>query len=253
MDVMSLKPGDEHYQAYVGPPDQYDLMGATQFRLLCALGLRADHALLDVGCGSLRAGRLFIPYLNAGRYFGIEPNGWLIEDAVRHEVGRDQMELKRPRFDGNAEFRTDVFGRRFDFILAQSVFSHAGLEMIGAALKNFRASLEAGGVIAATFVEGEADFGGQGWVYPECVAYRGETVLGAARGAGLEGVRIPWYHPRQTWYLFAAERERLPEESMLRHLTGAVLGEAGFRERWAVPRNAPGVWGRVSRFFQRRF
>lgn len=28
MDVSGLKPGDEHYQAYVGPPGQYDLMGA---------------------------------------------------------------------------------------------------------------------------------------------------------------------------------------------------------------------------------
>lgn len=51
------------YRGYVGPEAQYDLMGATQFRLLCTLGLREHHTLLDFGCGSLRAGRLFIPYL----------------------------------------------------------------------------------------------------------------------------------------------------------------------------------------------
>jgi len=56
MDVSKLKPGDDHHMAYVGPPTQHDFMGATQFRLLCTLGLRAHHRLLDFGCGSLRAG-----------------------------------------------------------------------------------------------------------------------------------------------------------------------------------------------------
>ena len=49
MDVSKLKTGDNHYMAYVGPPTQYDFMGATQFRLLCTLGLRAHHYLLDLG------------------------------------------------------------------------------------------------------------------------------------------------------------------------------------------------------------
>ena len=35
-----LAPGDDHYRAYVGPPDEYDLMGGTQFALLLELGLR---------------------------------------------------------------------------------------------------------------------------------------------------------------------------------------------------------------------
>ena len=52
MDYSSLKPGDKHYRAYIGPPLQYDFMGATQFRLLCSLGLRAHHQVLDLGCGS---------------------------------------------------------------------------------------------------------------------------------------------------------------------------------------------------------
>lgn len=33
-DAQRLRPGDEHYLAYVGPPRQYDYMGATQFRLI---------------------------------------------------------------------------------------------------------------------------------------------------------------------------------------------------------------------------
>ncbi len=86
-EVRALAPGSDHYTAYVGPPQDYDFMGATQFRLLTTLGLRDHHRLLDFGCGSLRAGRLLIPYLNPGNYYGIEPNRWLIDDAYR-ERGR---------------------------------------------------------------------------------------------------------------------------------------------------------------------
>ena len=92
MDVSKLKPGDFHYKAYVGAPAQYDFMGATQFRLLCTLGLRVNHCLLDFGCGSLRAGRLFINYLDEQKYYGIEPNKWLIEDAINNQVGKRPTE-----------------------------------------------------------------------------------------------------------------------------------------------------------------
>ncbi|HYU11865.1 MAG TPA: hypothetical protein VEK82_04760, partial [Stellaceae bacterium] len=46
-EARGLEAGSDHYLAYVGPPDQYDLMGATQFRLLTTLGLRSFNRLLD--------------------------------------------------------------------------------------------------------------------------------------------------------------------------------------------------------------
>jgi len=69
----ALAPGDQHYRAFVGPTYRYDLIGAQQFALLYLLGLRETHRLLDFGCGSLRLGRMAIPYLLEGHYFGIEP------------------------------------------------------------------------------------------------------------------------------------------------------------------------------------
>ena len=84
----SLAPGSRHYRAYVGPPTDYDLVGAMQFNLLTNLGLREEHYLLDIGCGSLRAGKLLIPYLVPGRYFGIEPERWLIEEGIDNELGQ---------------------------------------------------------------------------------------------------------------------------------------------------------------------
>lgn len=232
MDISKLKPGDDNYMAYVGPPMQYDFMGATQFRLLCSLGLRANHCLLDFGCGSLRAGRLFISYLNEQRYFGIEPNKWLIEDAVNHQVGQDMVRIKKPQFNYNSDFLTDVFSVRFDFIIAQSVFSHAGSDLISTALRNFKESLKPDGLIAATFVKGIADSQENGWVYPNCVNYRSSTIKRFAKEAGLFITCIPWYNPRQSWYILARDRKRLPNNAMMGHLTGAVLFDPEFAGSW---------------------
>ena len=234
MDISETKAGDHHYMAYVGPPTQYDFMGATQFRLLCSLGLRSDHHILDVGCGSLRAGRLFISYLDQGRYFGIEPNKWLIEDAVENQVGNDLINIKKPQFSYNSDFDTEVFSKQFDFIIAQSIFSHTGSDLIRMALENFKKSLKSEGLIAVTFVEGFKDFEGNGWVYPDCVRYRRSTITRFAKDAGLFAVRIPWYHPRQTWYLFSINKSRLPNYKMLRHLSGAVLFDSNFIDSYKI-------------------
>ena len=211
-------------------------MGATQFRLLCTLGIRANHYLLDLGCGSLRGGRLFISYLDAGRYFGIEPNKWLIEDAISNQVGKDLIELKKPQFDYNSDFETKVFSEQFDFIIAQSIFSHTGRDLIAIAMRNIKESLRPNGLLVATFIEGIKDYGGHGWVYPECVNYRPNTIKRFAEEMGLFAMRIPWFHPRQTWYLFAGDRRRLPNKAMCRYLAGAVLFESEFAESWKMSR-----------------
>src|SRR5882757_741813 len=119
---LGLKPGDPHYRAYVGPPEDYDLIAAMTFNLLTTLGLRQHHSLLDVGCGSLRIGRLLIPYLNRAKYFGIEPNEWLVGEGIENEVGQDLVRIKRPSFFFTAS--PAVLGEAavsFDFAVAQSI------------------------------------------------------------------------------------------------------------------------------------
>lgn len=229
----ALPPGSAHYTAYVGPPEQFDFMGATQFRLLTTLGLREHHTLLDFGCGSLRAGRLFIPYLAPGHYHGVDPNKWLIEDAIAQEVGADMISLKRPVFRHDGDFNAAHFGVRFDFIVAQSIFSHAGPDIVADSLRGFKQSLADGGLILATFIPPEIlGIGEQtekGWVYPDCVAYRDFTILAMIEAAGLTGRRLPWYHPRQTWYAIAHTREALPAEHDDIHLSGRVLRAPDFQ------------------------
>ena len=90
--------GSHHYRAYVGPPDKYDIIGASQFNLMTSLGLRENHFLLDIGCGSLRGGRLFIPYLLSNHYYGIEPEEWLVQEGIKQNLGNDILKIKSPKF-----------------------------------------------------------------------------------------------------------------------------------------------------------
>jgi SAM-dependent methyltransferase len=201
-----LKPGDPHYRAYVGPPEDYDLIAAMTFNLLTTLGLRQHHSLLDVGCGSLRIGRLLIPYLNRGKYFGLDPAEWLVTEGIKHELG-EAVQIKRPTFffsdSPSAILQANT---SFDFAVAQSIFSHCGLDLINGWLSAISGSLARDGALVATFLPDEEDCNQTGWVYPECVNYRPSTLEGAAADVNLRFEILDWKHPRQTWALFAAPK-----------------------------------------------
>ncbi len=201
-----LRPGDHHYRAFVGPPEKYDLMSAMQFNILSGLGLREHHYLLDIGCGSLRAGKLFIAYLLPGRYFGIEPEQWLIEEGIKHEVGQDAVEIKQPTFSNDRDFTLSVFDRKFDFILAQSIFSHASARQIARCLSEARKIMRDTSIFAATFVRGEENYTGDAWVYPGCVRYTLEYMENLVQQSGLVCTPYEWRHPNsaQSW-LFITE------------------------------------------------
>jgi SAM-dependent methyltransferase len=202
-----LKPGDEHYRAYVGPPEDYDLIAAMTFNLLTTLGLRQYHSLLDVGCGSLRIGRLLIPYLNRGKYFGVEPNEWLVKEGIERELGEALLQIKRPTFFFSDSPETVAQAKiSFDFALAQSIFSHCGLDLIRDWLSAVSRSLVQDGALLATFLPDEEDSPRTGWVYPECVSYRPATLKRIAAEVSLRFEILDWKHPRQTWALFAAPK-----------------------------------------------
>ena len=200
-----------HYRAYVGPEEAYDLMAATQFNLLTVLGLREGHRLLDVGCGSLRAGRLLIPYLLPARYCGVEPDRELVDEGIRHEVGADLVRQKRPRFAHTAEFEFESFGEIFDYAIAQSIFSHAALEQVRRCLDGLAAVTHRDSVAVATYYEGERDHEGDTWTYPECVSYRPPTIERLAAEAGFRAAPLAWPHRHgQTWLLLLRSDRTAP-------------------------------------------
>jgi cyclopropane fatty-acyl-phospholipid synthase-like methyltransferase len=174
-----------------------------QFSLMTLLGLREEHTLLDIGCGSLRAGKLFLVYLLPDRYYGIEPERWLVEEGIERELGRDLVDRKRPRFAYASDFPCTSFGQQFDFILAQSIFSHASLMQIQRCLANAREAMKPSSIFAASFLEGDSDYGGDTWVYPGVVRYRAATVEKLATVSGLSCRRIDWFHiGGQAWFVF---------------------------------------------------
>lgn len=224
---LALKAGDDHYRAFVGPPGRYDFIGASQFALLFMLGMREHHRLLDFGCGSLRLGRLAIPYLRPDRYFGVEPEAWLIEEGFRRELGQDAATVKRPRFDHNSDCRVDVFGESFDFIMAQSVFSHTGEAMAQRALNAMAGSLAPNGLIVANWMVGPEVEGflpqEHEWMYPQCIQFEAGRIEAMARQVGLAVRTTPWPHPLLTWYLFARSEDELPSVEAVAALGAAPL------------------------------
>jgi hypothetical protein len=201
-DFQELKPGDSHYKAYVGPPNKYDLVGSMQFNLLTNFGLRDYHKLLDIGCGSLRSGKLMIPHLKEGNYYGIEPNKWLIEEGIKHELGNDIIEIKKPVFDYNSEFNFKIFKQKFDFLIAQSIFSHTSVNQINMCLEEAKIVMKPESMFFATFVLGEENYLGKEWVYPGCVTYKHSYILELIRNHNLDAIQIKSSHPNmQTWYL----------------------------------------------------
>jgi SAM-dependent methyltransferase len=245
--VTAHRAGDE-YRAFVGPPDEYDVIGAAQFALLYALGLRQDHRLLDVGCGSLRAGRLLIAYLEPGHYFGVEPNTWLVDEAVKGQVGKDLVDIKRPTFKATDRFDFSGLGE-FDFVLVHGVATNAGPTLVPIVLRAVRAALAPRGICAITFVHpGSADpnvvpvdpddGSAVPWLYPNCYAYERHAVERWVASASLFGGPIAWYHPRQTWWLLALAPEALPPPEFLRQLTGPTLVE-GFEVSWGRATSQP--------------
>lgn len=192
------------YRSHVGPPERYDLIGAMQFNLLTFLGLRETHYLLDIGCGSLRGGRLFIPYLLPGRYYGIEPEQWLIDDGIKNEIGQDMVTLKQPTFSNDRNFTLTMFGRTFDFLLAQSIFTHAAQAHIRRCLSEARKVMTPTSIFAATIFVGTEDYAGSEWQGAVGLTYRLETMRRFAEEQGLICLPIGWPHPSgQTWLAFA--------------------------------------------------
>ena len=217
-----LHPGADHYRAFVGPPGRFDLMSTAQLALLHMLGLRDRHRVLDLGCGSLRLGRLLIPYLRTGGYFGIEPEAWLVDEGFARELGDDARRLKAPRFAHNDDYDCSVFGEQFDFIIAQSIFSHTGVTAGRQALNAFRPALAPRGLVLANWlvgVEGGFDPDTVGWIYPECVIHSPERVDALIAEAGLFGRRCGWHHHGGlSWYVLAANEADLPDQAFLDQL-----------------------------------
>lgn len=223
----ALKPGAQHYRAFVGPPKRYDFLSASQFALLFLLGMNEQSKILDFGCGSLRLGRLLIPFLRAEKYFGIDPNKWLIDDGVAKELGQDALKLKNPKFEFNDDFDCTIFGSQFDFIIAQSILTHTGPDAAEMLLKSAREALSNDGVFLASLKlesDKECEMPENGWHYPNNVSYDVRQVSSFMDKAGLSWRKLSWYHPGAVWIAASESQDRLAEIAGLPGMNVKPLG-----------------------------
>lgn len=139
------------HREYVG--GLWDEIGSLQFDFLVAHGLKPQHRLLDIACGSLRLGVKVIPYLEAGHYLGIDKEPKLIEAGLAQELDPAVRDAKRPNLVVSSAFEFEKFGVQADYAIAQSLFSHFPPPLIHTCFQKLRPHLAPGGVFYATYFE----------------------------------------------------------------------------------------------------
>ena len=136
----------------------WEEMGQMQLDFVRQQGLEPGHRFLDVGCGSLRAGRLLVDYLDPGHYYGTDINHELIEAGYATEL-TDEQRVRLPEANLRSTDRFDNdFGVQFDMAIAQSVFTHVPLNHMRLCLYRVAKVMRPGGRFYVTFFENGRDF-----------------------------------------------------------------------------------------------
>lgn len=150
-----------------GPAQLFHTAGQKLLMTLLGEGLQPDSKVLDVGCGCLRGGYWLIHFLDSDCYFGIEPNVEMLEAGTGILLEPGLTDLKRPHFDHNADFNFGVFGVKFDFLAARSIWTHASKEQIQSMLDGFLRNSSGNGIFLTSYMRStlrNRDYVGRGWI-----------------------------------------------------------------------------------------
>lgn len=185
------------HRNYVGGSWVWEEVGRLQLKFLVERGLKYSDCLLDIGCGSLRAGRHLINYLDPGKYLGLEKHGDLLAAGIAHELAPGLVEVKRPEFVISSSFEFHRLSQKPDISIAQSVFAHFSSADISSCLKRLRAYVGSNHVCYATFFEGDSDANPLRSHDIWCFRYRPKQMKQFGEAAGWNPEYIGnWGHPR---------------------------------------------------------
>jgi SAM-dependent methyltransferase len=138
------------YKHYGG--GAWDVQGQRQLDFLREAGLRPQHYLLDVGCGTLRGGVKLVPYLDTGHYWGVDSNPEALAGG-REAIAEVGLESKHPHLVHLIDFDFESLDRQFDYYLAYSLFTELPLNPIIRCVMNIGRVLVSGARFYATFWE----------------------------------------------------------------------------------------------------
>ncbi len=109
----------------VGHPKLWRQERDFQFRFLRGAGLRPEHELIEIGCGTLRGGLPLIGYLEPGHYTGIDVRHVAIEQGLQ-ELREAGLQTKQPTIICAPEISVLSLRRQVDFIWSFAVLLHLG-------------------------------------------------------------------------------------------------------------------------------
>jgi hypothetical protein len=166
--------------------------GRLQFDYLINQGLQPGDRLLEIGCGDLAAGHLFIDYLSTGNYYGID----LSPDAV---IGAHQtitefgLQAKAPHVTLAGDLTLGFLpASRFTVVQADGVFSNSPIEIIGECLAHVTRVMTADAIFDFTFDRTGAERRAPGAGF----RYRPDTLIDLAASHGLDAELMKdWQQP----------------------------------------------------------
>ena len=134
-----------------GPVQSFEVVGRDTIITLLQNGLRPDHNVLDFGCGALSLGYWLVRLVDRGHYYAIEPNVSMLKAGKKYSLGTELIRDKQPQFSSNSECDFSVFGVKFDFVVARSIFTHTTPALLRNSLQSFQANSNRNAVMLASY------------------------------------------------------------------------------------------------------
>lgn len=160
----------------VGRPEVWLPVQAATFTLALDEGLDESMTVLDVGSGLFRVGKPFIELVGLDRYAAIEPDRSLTAAGQTWVLGGAAVNHSTTR-----SFDFQVFGMKFDFIIARSIWSHSSRAMIRKMLDEFLIVGNPDAVFLASFYDANW-WNPRRWpYYGSKWLYKGQTIRPASR------------------------------------------------------------------------
>jgi len=139
---------EERRHALVGPADLWKMKRDFQIKFLSDMGLKPEHYLFEIGCGTLRGGVPLIQYLEDGNYFGAEVRKIALDEG-RKELREAGLAGKNPTLVLSPDISQLIVDQKFDYIWAFSVLIHMNDKILNDTLAFVSKHLSAEGVFYA--------------------------------------------------------------------------------------------------------